>query len=66
MISFVELFDTHDESDAITIMMDALESLAHRLVQHEHPTWYSIPDEEVVDVLRGEGVLCEVEESYEM
>ena len=42
-------------------LKDALESLAYRLLQHEHPTWYEIPDEEIVKLLNEEpGVYAQI------
>lgn len=37
-------------------LIDVLESLAYRLVQHENPNWYSVPEEEVYRLLKSEGL----------
>lgn len=48
MIKYVELVDAD--------VIDALESLAYRVLHYMYPTWHSIPEEEVVQLLREEGI----------
>ena len=48
MIKYIELVDDD--------VIDALESLAYRVLHYMHPTWHSIPEEEVVQLLREEGI----------
>lgn len=45
------------------IYLDALESFAYRILHYEHPTWHSIPEEDVIELLRGEGIIAYVEEN---
>lgn len=41
---------------------EVLETLAYRVLHYEHPTWHSIPEEDVAQLLRGEGIKAYVEE----
>lgn len=36
--------------------VEVVESLAYKLLQYQHPGWYEIPEEEVVSLLRQEGL----------
>ena len=36
---------------------DALESLAYQVLQYQNPGWYEIPEVEIVDLLKNEGLL---------
>lgn len=38
---------------------EVLEILAYRILHYEHPTWHSIPEEEVVNLLRAEGLMVD-------
>lgn len=42
-------------------IIDAMESFAYRVLRTQHPTWHSIPEEDVADLLREEGIDCWVE-----
>lgn len=35
-------------------LIEAVEALAYQVIQHEHPTWFSIPEVEVVQLLKCE------------
>lgn len=37
-------------------IIEALEALAYRVLHYEHPTWYEIPEEEVYELLKSEGL----------
>lgn len=37
-------------------LVEALESLAYKLARYEHPDWYMIPEEEIIDLLNAEGI----------
>lgn len=37
-------------------MADALEMLAYKVLQHENPGWYEIPEDEIVALLKEEGL----------
>lgn len=41
--------------------IDASESLAYRVLRAQHPTWHSIPEEDVAALLKEEGIDCWVE-----
>lgn len=41
--------------------LDALESFAYRILRTQHSIWYSIPEEEVVQLIKEEGIDCWVE-----
>lgn len=43
-------------------IIDAAESLAYRIARMEHPNWYMIPEEEIVSILKEEGIDCHIEE----
>ena len=45
----------------IGAIIDAMESLAYRVLRTQHPTWLSIPEEDVVTLLKEEGIECWVE-----
>lgn len=36
---------------------DALESLAYQVLQYQNPGWYEIPEDEIVALLKNEGLL---------
>ena len=55
MIKYIELVDAD--------VIDALESLAYRVLHYMHPTWHSIPEEEIVQLLREEGIAAYIEEN---
>ena len=38
---------------------DALESLAYQVLQYQNPGWYEIPEDEIVALLKNEGLLVE-------
>ena len=38
-------------------MEDALESLAYQVLQYQNPGWYEIPEDEIVALLKNEGLL---------
>ena len=40
-------------------MADALESLAYKVLQYQNPGWYEIPEDEIVALLKEEGLLVE-------
>ena len=40
-------------------MADALESLAYKVLQYQNPGWYEIPEDEIVALLKDEGLLVE-------
>lgn len=42
--------------------LDVLESFCYRILHYEHPTWHSIPEDEVVRLLREEGITSYIEE----
>lgn len=48
MIKYAETVDAD--------LIDAVESLAYRVLRYQHPTWHSIPEEDIVDLLREEGI----------
>lgn len=52
----------YDDDVVCSELKDALESLAYQVLQYEHPTWYSIPEEEVAGVLREEGIKVSIVE----
>lgn len=37
----------------------ALESLAYQVLQYQNPGWYEIPEDEIVALLKNEGLLVE-------
>lgn len=43
-------------------VFEVLETLAYRLLRYENPTWYSIPEEKVAQLLRSEGIDAYVED----
>lgn len=36
---------------------DALESLVYQVLQYQNPGWYEIPEDEIVALLKNEGLL---------
>lgn len=40
-------------------MADTLESLAYKVLQYQNPEWYEIPEDEIVALLKDEGLLVE-------
>lgn len=36
---------------------DALESLTYQVLQYQNPGWYEIPEDEIVALLKNEGLL---------
>lgn len=36
---------------------DALKSLAYQVLQYQNPGWYEIPEDEIVALLKNEGLL---------
>lgn len=40
-------------------MAEVLESLAYKVLQYQNPGWYEIPEDEIVALLKGEGLLVE-------
>lgn len=44
-----------------TTLTEVIESLAYKVLRYQHPTWYSIPDEEVAQLLREEGIPVYIE-----
>ena len=40
-------------------LVETLEALAYRILHYEHPTWYEIPEEEVYELLKSEGLLIQ-------
>lgn len=49
------------EDQHVVNVLEAVENLAYRIARLEHPTWVSIPEEEIVAILRAEGVDCREE-----
>lgn len=37
-------------------LIEVIETLAHKILHYEHPTWYEISEEEVVNLLKDEGL----------
>lgn len=46
-------------------LIDAVESLAYRVLHYMYPTWHSIPEEDVVQLLREEGIHAFLESEEE-
>lgn len=45
-------------------VVDAMEALAYQVLHYQHPTWHSIPEEEVVQLLREEGIVAYIKEDF--
>ena len=43
-------------------VVDAMEALAYKILHYQYPTWHSIPEEEIVQLLREEGIAAYIEE----
>ena len=50
------------ENISVYDMIDVMEALAYRVLHYQYPTWHSIPEEEVVQLLREEGIAAYIEE----
>ena len=51
------------EDISMSDVIDAMEALAYRILHYQYPTWHSIPEEEVVQLLRREeGIAAYIEE----
>lgn len=37
-------------------LIEVIEALAYKILHYENPTWYEIPEEEVVNLLKNEGL----------
>lgn len=37
-------------------LIEVIESLAYKILHYEYPTWYEIPEEEIVNFLKDEGL----------
>ena len=37
-------------------LIEVIEALAYKILHYEHPTWYEIPEEEVINLLKNEGL----------
>lgn len=48
-------YDGCDKADLIEV----LEALAYRILHYEHPNWYEIPESEVYNLLKAEGLLIQ-------
>lgn len=44
------------ENLTVYTIIDVMESLAYKVLHYEHPTWHSIPEEDIVELLKGEGI----------
>ena len=42
-------------------VIDVMEALAYRTLHYRYPTWHSIPEEEIVQLLREEGISAYIE-----
>ena len=45
-------------------VIDVMETLAYQVLHYQHPTWHSIPEEEVVQLLKEEGITAYIEEDF--
>ena len=50
------------EDISIYDVVDAMEALSYRVLHYQYPTWHSIPEEEIVQLLREEGIAAYIEE----
>lgn len=49
------------EDMSMSDVIEAMEALAYRILHYQYPTWHSIPEEEVVQLLREEGIVAYIE-----
>jgi hypothetical protein len=53
-------FSACDKSD----LTEVLEVMAYRLLHYQHPSWYSVPEEEIYYLLREEGLFVQLVDDY--
>lgn len=56
------IYECPNPTTDVELYLEVLESFAYRILQYQHPTWHSIPEELVVELLGEEGIVAYIEE----
>ena len=56
------IYECPNPTTDIELYLEVLESFAYRILRYQHPAWHSIPEEDVIELLREEGICAYIEE----
>lgn len=56
------VYECPNPTEEIQEYLDVMESFAYRILRYQHPTWHSVLEEDVVELLREEGIHAYIEE----